>query len=533
MKRLWPLGNLIALTTLLLVLTVTAALSTTAAAAVGQSLKAQIGLQLSQRARQGADRLDQFLGSRRMELLLMASQREVFAEEDPAAIRIALDRLQAAIPMFSWVGFAGPDGTVLSATGGILEGKSIAERPVFKEGLGGAFMGDVHDAVLLATLLPNPTGETMRFIDISFRIDGETGELRGVLAAHLSWEWFQELRNSFISSVGAEGTDLLIVSAADGSVILGPRAAVGTKGSELLPERYQPTDGYFQARDASGAEYLYGAAVSRGDKDFPGFGWLVLVREPVSGAYAGLAAQRISLVMVGLLTAVLSAAAGWIMSRRLARSLVELNRKAEALRLGGREPLSVETSVREIAGLAESLDHLSASLEKMEGIALRDPLTGLHNRAGTKEWLAVSVPLCVRRGWNAAVLALDLDGFKAVNDAHGHEAGDEVLRAVAVRFREVVRADALVARWGGDEFVIVLIDTDGGGGTLASAVADRLLESMRQGVPWQGRVLDVGCSIGGSVWKLSSNDSWEAVLARADDALYRSKRAGKRRYTVS
>jgi len=533
MKRLWPLGNLIALTALILVLTVTAVLSTTAAATVAQTIKMQIGIQLAQRARQAADRLDQFIWSRRMELLLLSSQREVFAGSDRAAVRNALDRLQAAIPMFSWVGFTGPDGTVRAATGGILEGKSIAERPVFKGALGGSFMGDVHDAVLLATLLPNPTGEPMRFIDISFRVDDEAGELRGVLAAHLSWEWFQDFRRSFISSVGSEGTDLLIVSASDGSVILGPRGTVGTRGSDMLPEGFQPKDGQFQARDAAGAEYLYGAAVSRGSGDFHGFGWLVLVREPTAGAYAGLTAQRIGLGLVGLVTAIVSAAAGWFLSRRLARPLVELNGKAEALRLGGREPLAVETSVREIAGLAESLDHLSASLEKMEGIALRDSLTGLHNRAGAKEWLSVSIPLCVRRGWTAAVLALDLDGFKVVNDVYGHEAGDEVLKAVAARFREIVRADELVARWGGDEFAIVLIDTDDSGGELAAAVAGRILESMRTSVPWEGHALDVGCSIGGAVWNLSSGASWEAVLSRADDALYRSKRAGKRRYTAS
>jgi len=517
--------------TLLLVLVVTAVLSITASASLSRSLRAKVGLQLAHGARQAADRFDQFLGSRRMEIQYLAGLQSAFGLEDDRFARISLDRLQEAIPMFSWIGYADMQGRVLASTGGIFQGASIAERPVFKEALGGSFMGDVHEAVLLAKLLPNPSGEPMKFVDISFRVDGPDGIPRGVLAAHLNWDWVQSVRRAFISSGIAGSTDLMIVSAADLNVILGPREELGAPIPDL-PAPVPIEDSYFQSVDGRAKRYLYGAARTRGYGDFPGFDWIVLVREPVESAYAGISSARAGLLLVGLAAAFASALAGWVLSRRLARSLELLHAKAESLRLGGRDRVEFDSRVLEVAGLAESLDYLSASLDKMEGIALRDPLTGLLNRAGAGEWLGPSLSRCRREGRPLAVLAMDLDGFKAVNDVYGHEAGDYVLKAVSGLFRTAIRADELLCRWGGDEFVIVLIASEADSASAARSVADRVLDFMKRPIDWNGVALDVGCSIGGAVWDPASEDDWEQVLARADEALYRAKRGGKRRYVA-
>src|SRR5690606_17764390 len=164
-----------------------------------RNLQEQIGNRLVLTAQDAAERMDQFMWTRMQELEFLRSFEELFSRGNPAEISLALNRLQDAIPMFSWVGYVDLEGRVVAATDGLLVGSSIAERPVFLEALDGDFIGDVHDAQLLASLLPGPSGEPVRFVDISYQIYDLTGEPRGILAAHLSWEWMQQVRVSFLT----------------------------------------------------------------------------------------------------------------------------------------------------------------------------------------------------------------------------------------------------------------------------------------------------------------------------------------------
>jgi diguanylate cyclase (GGDEF)-like protein len=122
------------------------------------------------------------------------------------------------------------------------------------------------------------------------------------------------------------------------------------------------------------------------------------------------------------------------------------------------------------------------------------------------------------------VLYIDLDGFKAINDTYGHAAGDEVLQRVADGLRQSTGPEELVARIGGDEFVVLLRDCDA---LTARAVADEIITTIsREHRISDGRILHVGCSIGMCIAPLQGREP-EVLLARADAALYEVKNRGK------
>lgn len=110
------------------------------------------------------------------------------ASAPPAAQPPLLDRLQSTYPHYSWIGFAAPQGEVISSTQGMLQGQIIAQRDWFQAALVEPFVGDVHEAVLLAKLLPNPRGSLLRFVDVAAPVFNAQGELQGALLGPTPWQ---------------------------------------------------------------------------------------------------------------------------------------------------------------------------------------------------------------------------------------------------------------------------------------------------------------------------------------------------------
>jgi diguanylate cyclase (GGDEF)-like protein/PAS domain S-box-containing protein len=152
---------------------------------------------------------------------------------------------------------------------------------------------------------------------------------------------------------------------------------------------------------------------------------------------------------------------------------------------------------------------------RMRQEADTDPLTGLANRRALERMLPAALDRAARAGREVGVLLLDLDDFKALNDRDGHAAGDEALRAVAAALRRCVRERDLVARAGGDEFVIVLPDLQPGDGA-ASDCAARVAAALRDG-PGLAAAAGIAC------FPRHGGD-WRALLARADREMYAAKR---------
>lgn len=159
-------------------------------------------------------------------------------------------------------------------------------------------------------------------------------------------------------------------------------------------------------------------------------------------------------------------------------------------------------------------------------LAFYDSLTGLPNRRLFEERLAVALAQMKRQGTPVAVMALDLDRFKAINDALGHTIGDTLLVEVARRMTACMRASDTVARPGGDEFMLVLQGVEAEG---AAHLAEKLVASLADPIHLDGHELTIGCSLGISLAPRDSDTAGE-LITRADTAMYRAKQSGRNRY---
>lgn len=180
-----------------------------------------------------------------------------------------------------------------------------------------------------------------------------------------------------------------------------------------------------------------------------------------------------------------------------------------------------------LQGIITDITHRKQLEEQLRHQAFHDSLTGLANRALFTDRVEVALARRTVGRTTVAVLLLDLDDFKTVNDGLGHAAGDELLTAVAARLRLCLRPADTIARLGGDEFA-VLVETADANGT--RRVADRLLDTLSQPFLLHGREILVHASIGISYF--SGDESSEELLRRADLAMYQAKSHDKNRYEV-
>jgi two-component system, cell cycle response regulator len=184
----------------------------------------------------------------------------------------------------------------------------------------------------------------------------------------------------------------------------------------------------------------------------------------------------------------------------------------------------VRTQVKKKRYAERLRDNVQMSIEA----AITDALTGLHNRRYMESHLATLVEQAVARSRPISILILDIDYFKTINDTHGHSAGDEVLKEFSRRLKKAVRGIDLACRYGGEEFVVVMPDTDI---AMATSVADRLRKRIAAElfpINQNTRTVQATISIGIAAMR-SSEDSPADIIKRADRALYRAKREGRNR----
>lgn len=213
----------------------------------------------------------------------------------------------------------------------------------------------------------------------------------------------------------------------------------------------------------------------------------------------------------------------------------DLNRVAKGLELGANDYLIKPLDRNELLARVRTQvrrrryqDRLRANYEQSLSMALTDSLTGVFNR----RYVSAHLPRLLERALDSnkpvSVLMFDIDHFKVVNDTYGHDVGDEVLKEVASRASRNLRTFDLVARLGGEEFLVILPDTDG---DAAALVAERLRErigdqpfKLDHGVPDLTVTVSIGFTIGGA-----PGDTADSLIKRSDDALYQAKRSGRNR----
>ena len=160
--------------------------------------------------------------------------------------------------------------------------------------------------------------------------------------------------------------------------------------------------------------------------------------------------------------------------------------------------------------------------------AMYDDLTGLANMRLFREVCFTSIARAKRKGHECSVLFIDIDGFKSVNDTFGHKAGDEILQKLSQEIKDCVRDSDILARFGGDEFVIFLDETSD---DKAAGVSEKIIGKLAKPVRIRTDAVQIGVSIGISTYPRDGADI-DTLIRRADEAMYLSKKEGKNTYRV-
>lgn len=196
--------------------------------------------------------------------------------------------------------------------------------------------------------------------------------------------------------------------------------------------------------------------------------------------------------------------------------------------LGSISPIRDDAGVvTHFVSVKEDFTEIKRMQDRMDHLAHHDQLTGLPNRTLFYDRLQQALVLARRREQQLALFYLDLDGFKAVNDRHGHEEGDHLLKMVAQRLASCVRESDTVARMGGDEFTVLLLDP--AGAEAAQRVACVILELLSRPFVHEGVTSTLGVSIGISFYPQDGEDP-DQLLFRADAAMYQVKNGSKNHF---
>lgn len=635
------------------------------AARTATAALAQIGWQMR-------DQLDRGMAYRYEELRILSGLQDMQPGQRPEQRRAVLERVQQSFPLYAWIGYVHRDGRVEAATGGLLEGQDVSKRPWFQGGVQGAFVGDVHAALLLEKLLPQQQ-EPWRFVDVAMPVRDAGGGLHAVLGAHLSWEWARDLQRNLLAQAESVYQAQLFVVDAKRTVLLGP---AGTEGKPLdLPAvgELRAAAGAAMRHWGDGRHYATAIVPTVGQGNYPGLGWVVVVRQAEQEAFADYHQLQREMVVGGIAVCLLAALCAPLAAQRLTRPLHRLTQAVGARRAGQARPIPLQTAYREVELLSRALadadareahdraelEQVNAGLEariaertaqirasqaqlhtitdnipalvadvdrtlryrfanrayldwfgkdpdaligetmeslygeaavrlwqpelarvlqgervqfersmvvrgqrqhstaiylpyrngqgqvdgfhalvfdttaskelelRLESEATRDALTGLPNRRLLQRNLPAALARSERQGHSLALLFLDLNGFKAVNDTHGHEAGDELLRQVGQRLVAAVRVTDTVARLAGDEYVVLLEPV---GDPLAdpAAVAAKIDATIAAPFVLEAATVQVSVSIGSAVYQPRCGISADELLSGADSAMYAAKRSGRK-----
>ena len=354
--------------------------------ATTERLKANIGHGLAERAFLSADKLDHGMFERFREAQLLA-QRPALGnpQVEVANKRNILNGLQDTYPLYAWIGITDTEGKVVAATKGILEGADVSKRPWYNIAYQGNPLGDVHEAVLLAKLLPNPTGEPKRFVDVAFPYRDPQGKVLGILGVHLSWQWAREVERTVLRSVADRRKVEVFILSNDGIVLMGSPDMQGKQlalGS-VANARDKKND-FAVETWPDGKEYLAGYSKSQGYGAYPGLGWIVLVRQSAGDAFLPVRQIKHWAFWSGIAIALLFSAIGVFAARRITRPIRHLARAAERIRSGESADMApLQSGYVEVRVLSASISSLVGELRRKE-TALRDLNADLEKRVQSR-----------------------------------------------------------------------------------------------------------------------------------------------------
>lgn len=280
-----------------------------------------------------------------------AAQIAASSERGEDALRRHLAAVQAQFPEFVWLGVADMHGKVIAATGGILQGASVAQRPWFAGAATGTYLGDVHKADLLERHLPQaPDGQPLRFVDAAAPIRHLGGDVVGVVGAHLSWTWIEHLQAELLGALDSHRILELVLLDRDGLVLVGPQTWRG--------RTVKPTDDLTES-----GSYIVGRHATA-DANDGSLGWSVVVRQQAEPALVSVHGLRRTVFATVLFAGVLATLAALLMTRWLLRRLGTLAVQANAVRQGRQSDISVPPGDDEVSRISRVMADLVAHLQR-------------------------------------------------------------------------------------------------------------------------------------------------------------------------
>ena len=429
---------------------------------------------------------------RAIDLLLrdVGAEQERRGDGDPAAMTAYMVTRARGFPEVRTVLVTNTEGVITATTRPEILGWDVRQRPYYLQAREGA---DFERTYFSPLAVAKPTNVPVVFA--TRILHSRDGRWAGVVSATLEIRFFQGLLASIRPG-----------DASSAAVIVGVDGRIISRDPDIAPliGFKMPPDSAFERHRATGQKVSHHRLVTATDhidkilaaRTVADGSYVVIVTRPVAEA---LAPWRAMAVKQG----------GAVLALSLALFLLT----ALAIRHHDQE-----ARARAAAASAE---------ERVEFLAYHDSLTGLPNRALAEDRMKVAMAYADRAGSKAALLFLDLDNFKTINDSIGHQVGDELLQRVALRLGGCVRATDTVSRHGGDEFLVVVADEPNP--DAVSSVADKILQGLTAPFEVQGHTVSVSASIGIAVYPEDGRD-FETLLRKVDTAMYRAKEIGRNAY---
>lgn len=463
---------------------------------------------------------------------------------DPQKLRSSFDRLNASFADFTWLAFVNTEGVVVVASDGLRENEIVLEQGWFLKGLQGPAIEDAPDLEAIEQAVTSGKDVALSFVKFAFPVYNNSDELAGVLVAAIHWREIEEIRKT-MERTG----DRIVVVTRGGEIMLGSKdLRARYRSAQVAALRKAKHDVFI---DGSGpTEVLSGYAAMDGHRDFPGMGWGIVARRNTEVAFAATRQMFWSIVGIGTGIAILGILLAGVIAKRVSGPIQELTKAADRIgrdngitslpRLrGSAEVIHLSTSLRSLLlrigfverltleaeeKAAEDARKFANDIASLRKLAETDPLTNLMNRRAFMNAAADAMRYYQRYNRAIATLVVDIDHFKRVNDEHGHAAGDGVIRRVSELIAQTLRETDKVARFGGEEFVVLLREVSE---PEAQELAERIrLVIANSQIPFDGKELSVTVSIGCAATTAHDRDV-EELIERADRALYAAKAAGR------
>ena len=483
-----------------------------------RALEAKLNEQLATSSGQGAREVGLWLKERLYDLRVFAASYEVIDNVERGGGRRLPDYLNSVNERF-------PDGLALMVVTPDQRTVASTGRAVDRLHLTGNWMQQARlgDPVL---------GDPQRFdssgavsVEVAVPITNANGRFLGVLGARLGFDGIREP----LAALRAGDDGRLIVLRLDGQTITAAGDSTATLPEATL-NSLQQAEGATVAFDAPDGVPVLGVLAH-----VTGTEWMVVAEIPAATAFADIRRLRNTMVLLVLILLIAVGSLAYGLGLLIVLPVERLSRAADQVARGDLDQFVPVSGVGEVSHLTDVFNDMVRKLRdgraELERLSVTDELTGLANRRQLSTELAREVQRGERHGRGFAVLMLDVDNFKVFNDTHGHPAGDDVLRGLALILNESTREVDTVARYGGEEFTVILPETTAKG-------AAEMGERVRARTAKHRFKLDDGAeagvtvSIGYAIFPAHGKTA-DAIIDAADQALYKSKQAGRNRVTAA